>query len=166
MKTPDIRVGFGFDVHVFAENRACILGGVSIPHERGLLGHSDADALSHAIGDALLGAAALGDIGHHFPDTDARYRGVSSLYLLEEIRRLVRESGYSISNVDVTVVAQRPKLAPFVPAMRERIGLALDIPASRVSVKATTSERLGFTGREEGIAAYAVALICAQGDLS
>lgn len=155
----DIRVGFGFDVHAFSDGRACILGGVSIPHDRGLLGHSDADVLAHAIGDALLGAASLGDLGFHFPDTDDRYRGVSSLFLLEEIARLTREAGYQVSNVDATVVAQRPRLAPFVPEMKDRIGAALRLASDRVSIKATTSEGLGFTGREEGIAAYAVVLI-------
>jgi 2-C-methyl-D-erythritol 2,4-cyclodiphosphate synthase len=159
---PDIRVGFGYDVHPFAEGRACVLGGVSIAHERGLLGHSDADVLAHAIGDALLGAAGLGDLGRHFPDTDERYRGVSSLHLLERIVVLLGEAGYGVANVDATVVAQRPRLAPFVPVMRERLGAALGIPAGRVSVKATTSEGLGFAGREEGIAAYAVALIRAE----
>lgn len=155
----DIRVGTGYDVHAFAEGRPLVLGGVTIPHERGLQGHSDADVLSHAIGDAILGAAGLGDIGIHFPDDDARYRGISSLVLLQRIVDALGESGYTISNVDATVVAERPKLTPFVPRMRSRIGKALGLPDDRVSIKATTSERLGFTGREEGIAAHAVVLI-------
>ncbi len=155
----DIRVGTGYDVHAFADDRPCILGGVTIPHERGLLGHSDADVLSHAIGDALLGAAALGDIGLHFPDNDARFRDISSLVLLQRIVDALGESGYTVSNVDATVVAERPKLSPFVPLMRSRIGAALGLANDRVSIKATTSERLGFTGREEGIAAHAVVLI-------
>lgn len=156
---PDVRVGFGYDVHMLTEGRALILGGVTIPFERGLLGHSDADVLAHAIGDALLGAAALGDIGGHFPDTDDRYLDVSSLWLLEQIRQRLVEAGFSISNVDATVVAQRPRLAPYIDTMRDRLGAALALSADRVSVKATTSEGLGFPGREEGLAAYAVALI-------
>ncbi len=155
----DIRVGTGYDVHAFADGRPCVLGGVTIPHERGLQGHSDADVLSHAIGDALLGAAALGDIGKHFPDDDEQFRDISSLLLLQRIVDVLRESGYTVSNVDATVVAERPKLSSFVPLMRSRIGAALGLPDDRVSVKATTSERLGFTGREEGIAAHAVVLI-------
>lgn len=155
----DIRVGSGYDVHAFAEGRLLVLGGVTIPHERGLQGHSDADVLSHAIGDAILGAAGLGDIGVHFPDDDARYRGISSLVLLQRIVDALGESGYTVTNVDATVVAERPKLSPFVPRMRSRIGEALGLPDDRVSIKATTSERLGFTGREEGIAAHAVVLI-------
>ena len=155
----DIRVGSGYDVHAFAAGRLLVLGGVTIPHERGLQGHSDADVLSHAIGDAILGAAGLGDIGVHFPDDDARYRGISSLVLLQRIVDALGESGYTVTNVDATVVAERPKLSPFVPRMRSRIGEALGLPDGRVSIKATTSERLGFTGREEGIAAHAVVLI-------
>ncbi len=155
----DIRAGTGYDVHAFAEGRPLVLGGVTIPHERGLQGHSDADVLSHAIGDAMLGAAGLGDIGIHFPDDDARYRGISSLVLLQRIVDALGESGYTISNVDATVVAERPKLSPYVSQMRSRIGKALGLPDDRVSIKATTSERLGFTGREEGIAAHAVVLI-------
>lgn len=155
----DIRVGTGYDVHAFADGRPCVLGGVTIPHERGLQGHSDADVLAHAIGDALLGAAALGDIGKHFPDDDEQYRDVSSLLLLQRIVDALGESGYTVSNVDATVVAERPKLSSFVPLMRSRISAALGLPDDRVSVKATTSERLGFTGREEGIAAHAVVLI-------
>ncbi len=155
----EMRVGTGYDVHAFAEDRPCVLGGVTIPHERGLQGHSDADVLSHAIGDALLGAAALGDIGVFFPDDDEQYRGISSLVLLQRIVDALGESGYTVSNVDATVVAERPKLSPFVPLMRRRIGESLGLPDDRVSIKATTSERLGFTGREEGIAAHAVVLI-------
>lgn len=155
----EMRVGTGYDVHAFAEDRPCVLGGVTIPHERGLQGHSDADVLSHAIGDALLGAAALGDIGVFFPDDDEQYRGISSLVLLQRIVDALGESGYTVSNVDATVVAERPKLSPFVSLMRSRIGAALGLPDDRVSIKATTSERLGFTGREEGIAAHAVVLI-------
>ena len=155
----DIRAGTGYDVHAFAEGRPLVLGGVTIPHERGLQAHSDAAVLSHAIGDAMLGAAGLGDIGIHFPDSDARYRGISSLVLLQRIVDALGESGYTISNVDATVVAERPKLSPYVSQMRSRIGEALGLPDDRVSIKATTSERLGFTGREEGIAAHAVVLI-------
>ncbi|MDE2728856.1 MAG: 2-C-methyl-D-erythritol 2,4-cyclodiphosphate synthase [Gemmatimonadota bacterium] len=160
----DIRAGTGYDVHAFAEGRPLVLGGVTIPHERGLQGHSDADVLSHAIGDAMLGAAGLGDIGIHFPDSDAHYRGISSLVLLQRIVDALGESGYTISNVDATVVAERPKLSPYVSQMRSRIGEALGLPDDRVSIKATTSERLGFTGREEGIAAHAVVLIRSAGD--
>jgi len=160
----DIRVGTGYDVHAFAEGRPLVLGGVTIPHERGLQGHSDADVLSHAIGDALLGAAALGDIGILFPATDARYLGISSLVLLQRIVDALGESGYTVMNVDATVVAERPKLSPYAQQMRSRIGEALGLPEDRVSIKATTSEKLGFTGREEGIAAHAVVLIRSAGD--
>ncbi|MBI4551389.1 MAG: 2-C-methyl-D-erythritol 2,4-cyclodiphosphate synthase [Candidatus Latescibacteria bacterium] len=156
---PPFRVGFGYDVHALAPGRALILGGVEIPFERGLLGHSDADVLAHAIGDALLGAAALGDLGHHFPDTDEQYRGMSSLTLLSQIVGLLRDAGLAVANVDATVVAQRPRLASHVPAMRASLSAALGLPADRVSVKATTTEGLGFPGREEGLAAYAVALV-------
>ena len=149
------RVGFGYDVHQLVKGRALILGGVDIPFERGLIGHSDADVLAHAIGDALLGAAALGDIGRHFPDTDEKYREVDSLWLLQQIVMRIAEAGYEIGNVDATVVAQRPKLAPHIDAMRQRLSAALGIDRNGVSVKATTSERLGFMGREEGIAAHA-----------
>ncbi|MXY98048.1 MAG: 2-C-methyl-D-erythritol 2,4-cyclodiphosphate synthase [Gemmatimonadetes bacterium] len=159
-----MRVGTGYDVHAFAEGRPLVLGGVTIPHDRGLQGHSDADVLSHAIGDAMLGAAALGDIGIHFPDDDARYLGISSLVLLQRIVDALGESGYTVTNVDATVVAERPKLSPFVRQMRSRIGEALGLPDDRVSIKATTSEKLGFTGREEGIAAHAVVLIRSAGD--
>lgn len=154
-----MRIGFGYDVHAFVEGRPLVLGGVTIPHTHGLLGHSDADVLLHAISDALLGAAALGDIGRHFPDSDPAYQGISSLLLLERAVDLVRNAGYSVANVDSTLVLQKPRLSPFVPRMTLAISRAMGIPESRVSVKATTTEGLGFTGREEGIAAYAVALL-------
>ena len=156
----NIRIGTGYDVHAFADDRPCVIGGVLIPHERGLLGHSDADVLSHAIGDALLGAAALGDIGIHFPETDERYKNISSLILLQRIVDALAESGYTVSNVDATIVAERPKLSPFIPLMKKRIGEALALRDDDVSIKATTSEKLGICGREEGIAAQAVVLIC------
>jgi 2-C-methyl-D-erythritol 2,4-cyclodiphosphate synthase len=154
-----MRVGFGYDVHVFAENRSLILGGVEVPHTHGLLGHSDADVLLHAICDALLGAAALGDIGRHFPDSDPAYKGISSLILLERTVALVRERGFEIKNIDTTLVLQRPRLAPHIPRMVENVANATGLPLSRINVKATTTERLGFTGREEGVAAYAAVLL-------
>jgi 2-C-methyl-D-erythritol 2,4-cyclodiphosphate synthase len=154
-----MRVGFGYDVHAFVEDRPLILGGVEIPHTHGLLGHSDADVLLHAICDALLGAAALGDIGRHFPDSDPAYKGISSLLLLERTTRLAVESGFRIKNVDCTVVLQKPRLAAYIDGMKEKIAAAMQLPGSRVNVKATTTERLGFAGREEGVAAYAVVLI-------
>ncbi len=154
-----MRIGCGYDVHRLIEGRRLILGGVEIPYERGLLGHSDADVLLHAISDALLGAAALGDIGKHFPDSDPAYEGADSLELLRRIAGLLTEKGYEIVNVDATVLLERPKLRPYIDRMRERISAALEIPVSGVSVKASTEEGLGFTGREEGIAAQAVALI-------
>lgn len=154
-----MRIGSGYDVHRLAEGRKLIIGGVEIPCERGLLGHSDADVLCHAITDALFGAAALGDIGQHFPDTDPRYEGADSLRLLLECAGLLREKGYRIGNIDSTLICQAPKLAAYIPAMRENIAAALGIPLSEVSVKATTEERLGFTGRGEGISAQAVALL-------
>ena len=153
------RVGHGYDVHRLAEGRKLILGGVDIPYERGLLGHSDADVLVHAVMDALLGAAALGDIGKLFPDSDARYAGADSLELLAEVMRVLRVEGWSVSNIDATVVAQRPKLAPHIGEMRANIARAAGLEASQVSVKATTEEQLGFTGEGLGIAAHAVALI-------
>lgn len=153
-----MRIGQGYDVHRFAENRKLILGGVEVPYEQGLLGHSDADVLTHAICDALLGAAALGDIGKHFPDNDPAYEGISSILLLEKCASLL-ESAYRIENIDATVIAQQPKLASFIPAMREKLASALSLPTDRVSVKATTEEGLGFTGRKEGIAATAVVLL-------
>lgn len=153
------RIGQGYDVHRLAEGRALILGGVDIPFEKGLLGHSDADVLVHSVMDALLGAAALPDIGQQFPDSDARYAGVDSLLLLKRVGELVSAAGYEIGNIDGTVIAQRPKLAEYIPQMRENIAAALDIEPERVNVKATTEERLGFTGEGLGIAAQAVALL-------
>jgi 2-C-methyl-D-erythritol 2,4-cyclodiphosphate synthase len=154
-----MRVGFGYDVHQLVEERKLVLGGVVIPFERGLLGHSDADVLSHAIADALLGSVALGDIGIHFPDTDDAYSGISSLLLLAEVAGLVRNEGYAIGNIDATVVMERPKLAPHIPVMRRNIAESLGIQVSQVSVKATTSEKMGFVGEEKGVAAYACALV-------
>lgn len=154
-----MRIGQGYDVHRLVEGRALVLGGVKVPYERGLDGHSDADVLVHAVMDALLGAAALGDIGKLFPDSDERYRGADSLLLLAEVARRVRAKGYEIVNIDSTVVAQAPKLAAHIPAMRENIARAAGLAAGSVSVKATTEERLGFTGEGLGIAAQAVALI-------
>lgn len=154
-----IRIGHGYDVHRLVEDRKLILGGVEIPFERGLLGHSDADVLLHAISDALLGAVALGDIGKHFPDTDPRYAGADSMLLLKEVVRLVRNEGYQVGNLDATILCQRPKLAGFIAAMRENIAACCEIPVSDVSVKATTEEKLGFTGSGDGIAVHAVALL-------
>ncbi len=154
-----MRIGHGYDVHKLVEGRKLILGGVCIPFEKGLLGHSDADVLLHAISDALLGAAALGDIGLHFPPTDPKYAGADSLELLKQVYELISEKGYRISNIDSTVIAQKPKLLPFIQTMRENIAKALTLPLDCVSVKATTEEKLGFTGSGEGIAAHAVALI-------
>lgn len=154
-----IRIGHGYDVHRLVENRKLILGGVEIHFERGLLGHSDADVLLHAISDALLGAVALGDIGKHFPDTDPRYAGADSMLLLKEVVRLVRNEGYQVGNLDATILCQRPKLAGFIAAMRENIAACCEIPVSDVSVKATTEEKLGFTGSGDGIAVHAVALL-------
>ena len=154
-----MRIGTGYDVHKLTEGRKLILGGVDIPYEKGLLGHSDADVLIHAIMDALLGAAALGDIGQHFPDTDEAYKGISSVKLLEHVSRLLSENHYIIENIDSTIIAQRPKISPYIPAMRENIAKALGIEISQVSVKATTEEGLGFTGAGEGIAVQAVALL-------
>lgn len=153
------RIGHGYDVHRLTEDRKLILGGVDIPYERGLLGHSDADVLVHAIMDAILGAAALGDIGRLFPDTDERYAGADSLKLLSEVMRVLRAAGYELGNVDSTVIAQRPKLAPHIAAMRANIAAAAGVDASQISVKATTEEKLGFTGDGSGIAAHAVTLI-------
>lgn len=155
----NFRIGHGYDVHALTKDRELILGGVNVPHHLGLLGHSDADVLLHAISDALLGACALGDIGKHFPDTDEQYRGADSLVLLACVRELISQSGYSISNVDATVLAQAPKLAPYIPQMRLNIARALEIELDAVSVKATTEEGLGFTGEEKGIAAHAVCLV-------
>ncbi len=154
-----MRIGTGYDVHKLVEGRKLIIGGVEIPHEKGLLGHSDADVLVHAIMDALLGAAALGDIGKHFPDKDPKYKGADSLMLMREVRRILDENGFKIENVDSTIIAQAPKMSPHIEEMRRKIAEALGIDVSQVSVKATTEERLGFTGRGEGISAQAVALI-------
>lgn len=155
----NIRIGHGFDVHAFAENRRLIIGGIDIPHERGLLGHSDADVLLHALCDALLGAAGLGDIGKHFPDSDPQYKGIDSRKLLRHVADLLRSRGWVAGNVDATLIAQAPKMAPHIPAMRAHIAEDLGVAVEQVNVKATTTERLGFTGRGEGIAAEAVCLI-------
>ncbi len=154
------RIGLGYDVHRLTEGRPLVLGGVTIPYERGLLGHSDADVLLHALMDALLGAAALGDIGRLFPDSDERYRGADSRVLLREVADLLERRGFSVGNVDVTLIAQRPKIAPYVPRMRENIAADLKLPLEAVSVKATTEEGLGFTGSGEGMAAQAAATLC------
>ena len=155
----DIRVGFGYDVHKWSEDRPLVLGGVAIPHEKGLYGHSDADVLLHAVTDALLGALALGDIGTHFPDTDPVYKGADSALLLAKAYGLVSVEGYSLVNIDATVVMERPKLLPYIPSMRERVASILSTDLGRVSIKATTSERMGFVGREEGAAVMATVLI-------
>ena len=155
----NFRIGHGYDVHKLVTGRKLILGGVEIEHTHGLLGHSDADVLTHALMDALLGAAALGDIGHLFPDKDPAYAGADSIKLLETVMERIREAGYCVSNVDCTVLAQAPKLAPYILHMRERLANAMDVDVGQVSVKATTEEGLGFTGAKEGIAAHAVALL-------
>lgn len=154
-----LRIGHGYDVHRLTEGRPLILGGVTVPYERGLLGHSDADVLAHAVMDALLGAAALGDIGGMFPDSDERWRGADSLRLLEQVTARLAENGWAIGNVDTTVLAQAPKLAPHIPEMRRRLAAAMCIDVTQVSVKATTEEHLGFTGAGEGMACHAVALL-------
>ncbi len=159
-----MRIGQGYDVHRLVEGRKLILGGVEIPYEKGLLGHSDADVLLHAVMDALLGAAALGDIGQHFPDSDERYKGISSVELLKEVGKILQENGYLIENIDSTVIAQRPKLLPYRPQMAENIADALGIEPDQVSVKATTEEGLGFTGTGEGISAQAIALLSSVAD--
>lgn len=151
-----LRVGIGYDVHALVVGRPLILAGIDIPHEKGLLGHSDADVLTHTLMDALLGALALGDLGKHFPDTDERYRGISSMKLLEQVMKLLEERGYAIGNIDCIIAAQRPKLAPYIPQMRENLARALKADLENVSVKATTTERLGFEGREEGISSQAI----------
>lgn len=151
-----MRVGIGYDVHKLVEGRKLIVGGVEIPHTLGLLGHSDADVLLHAISDALLGAAALGDIGKHFPDTDERYKGISSVILLEHVAKLIEEEGYIIENVDATIIAQKPKFRPYIDQMEENIAKALKIEKNQVNVKATTEEGLGFTGTEQGISSQAI----------
>ena len=154
-----MRVGMGYDVHKLVEGRDLILGGVKIPHTLGLLGHSDADVLLHAIMDALLGAAALGDIGKHFPDTDPQYKGISSIKLLEHVAKLIEEKGYIVENIDATIIAQKPKMAPHIPQMRANMAKAMGINESQLNIKATTEEKLGFTGREEGIASQAICLL-------
>ena len=154
-----MRIGHGYDVHQFAEDRKCIIGGVEIPYEKGMLGHSDADVLLHAVSDALLGAAALGDIGGMFPDTDDAFLGADSLVLLEQVVHRLKENGYRVGNIDATIIAQAPKMAPHIPAMRENIANACGVELGAVNVKATTEEHLGFTGRKEGVSAHAVALI-------
>ena len=155
----EVRVGTGFDVHRLVEGRKCIVCGVDIPFDRGLLGHSDADVALHALMDAMLGAAALGDIGKHFPDTDPKYKGISSIKLLEYVNQFIAEEGYTLGNCDVTIMAQKPKMLPYIGQMRENIAEALNIPIGAVNVKATTTEKLGFVGREEGIAAEAVCIL-------
>ena len=152
-----MRIGHGYDVHKLVEGRDLILGGVKIDYEKGLLGHSDADVLLHAVSDALLGAAGLGDIGRHFPDTDPKYKGADSLELLREVGRKISEKGFRVGNIDVTMIAQKPKLKDFIPQMQENIAAAVGVAPDRVNVKATTEEKLGFTGACEGIKAYAVA---------
>lgn len=159
MQDNTMRIGNGYDVHAFAEERKLILGGVEIAHEKGLLGHSDADVLLHAIMDALLGALALGDIGKHFPDTDPAYQGSDSMWLLAQVMELISKHNYCIGNIDAVVIAEKPKLAPFIEEMRSNIASKMNCDISQVSVKATTSEKLGFTGRQEGIAAQAVVLL-------
>lgn len=159
-----MRIGQGHDVHRLVEGRRLIIGGVDIPYEKGLLGHSDADVLLHAVMDALLGAAALGDIGQHFPDSDERYKGISSIALLKKVGKILQENGYMIENIDSTVIAQRPKLLPYRPQMAENIAAALGIEKEQVSVKATTEEGLGFTGTGEGISAQAIALLSSVAD--
>lgn len=154
-----LRIGHGYDVHAFADNRKCIIGGVEIPYEKGLLGHSDADVLLHAISDSLLGAAAMGDIGKHFPDTDPEFEGADSLVLLKYVVKLISEKGYSVNNIDATVIAQAPKMAPHIEQMRVNIADALRVDVDCVNIKATTEEKLGFTGRKEGISAHCVCLI-------
>lgn len=160
-----MRIGTGYDVHKLVEGRKLIMGGVEIPYEKGLLGHSDADVLAHAIMDALLGAAALGDIGKHFPDTDEKYKGADSMMLMREVRKILEKHFFLIENVDSTIIAQAPKMSPHIEAMRRNIADALQLDVSQVSVKATTEERLGFTGRGEGISVQAAALITSPMDL-
>lgn len=154
-----MRIGFGYDVHQMVEGRKMIIGGVEIPSDKGLLGHSDADVLVHAIMDSILGALALGDIGKHFPDTDNKYKDISSIYLLSEVYKLMKEQGYSIGNIDGTIVAQKPKMAPFIESMKEVIAHTLNMSIEDINIKATTTEWLGFVGREEGISSYSVVLL-------
>lgn len=160
-----MRIGMGYDVHRLVEGRKCIIGGVEIPYEKGLLGHSDADVLLHAVMDALLGAAALGDIGKHFPDTDEAYRGISSTELLKKVGALLEEHTFLIENIDATIIAQAPKMRPFIDTMRENIAAALGIETGQVNVKATTEEGLGFTGSGEGISAQAICLLTSPMEL-
>lgn len=157
-----LRIGHGYDVHRLVEGRDLILGGVKIPHEKGLLGHSDADVLLHAVMDAILGALGEGDIGRHFPDSDERYRGISSMLLLEQVKEIADRRGASLINTDVTVIAQKPRLAPYIFEMRENIARVFGVPTERVNIKATTEEKLGFTGACEGMAVHAVALLCLE----
>ena len=157
------RVGFGYDAHQLVPGRKLIVGGVSIPHSKGALGHSDADVLLHAIADALLGAAALGDIGTHFPDTDSRFKNMDSKVIVQQVLTLLKENNYSVGNIDATVVLQQPKISTYIPEMRTQIARILEIDESDVSVKATTTEHMGFVGREEGIAAYAVVMVVERG---
>ncbi len=154
-----MRIGMGYDVHKLVPERKLILGGVNIPYKLGLLGHSDADVLLHAIMDSLLGAAALGDIGKHFPDTDDRFKGISSIELLKEVGKLISEKGYKVGNIDATIIAQKPKMAPHIPLMRENIASALNINLEQINVKATTEEGLGFTGEEKGISSQSICLL-------
>jgi len=154
-----MRIGIGYDVHKLVEDRDLILGGVKIPYEKGLLGHSDADVLIHAVMDALLGAGALGDIGKHFPDTDKTFKGISSIELLKEVDVVLKNNGFKVGNIDATIIAQSPKLAPYITDMRKNMARALNLDLDRISIKATTTEKLGFAGRGEGIAAEAAALI-------
>lgn len=161
-----LRIGHGFDVHAFAEGRPCIIGGITIPYERGLAGHSDADVLLHAITDAILGALGLGDIGTHFPDTDAAYKDADSAVLLQRVWEMAEERGYALGNLDGTIIAQAPKMAPYIPQMRERISGLLRSESERINIKATTTEKLGFTGRGEGIAAQAVVCLVKKDMLS
>ncbi|MBE6063389.1 MAG: 2-C-methyl-D-erythritol 2,4-cyclodiphosphate synthase [Clostridium butyricum] len=154
-----MRIGMGYDVHRLVENRKLIIGGVEIPFEKGLLGHSDADVLLHAIMDSLLGACALGDIGKHFPDTDDKFKGISSIHLLEETKKLIMEKGYSINNIDATIIAQKPKMLPHIETMRSNIAKALNINIDQINIKATTEEGLGFTGKMLGISAQSIASV-------
>lgn len=161
-----MRIGMGYDVHRLVGDRALIIGGVEIPYEKGLLGHSDADVLLHAIMDALLGAAAMGDIGKHFPDTDPEYKGISSLVLMEKVGELLRENGFIIENIDATIIAQAPKMRPYIDSMRENIARVLEVDVSYVNVKATTEEGLGFTGAGEGISSQAICMLTSPFDLT
>lgn len=161
-----MRIGMGYDVHRLVEDRALIIGGVEIPYEKGLLGHSDADVLLHAIMDALLGAAAMGDIGKHFPDTDPEYKGISSLVLMEKVGELLRENGFIIENIDATIIAQAPKMRPYIDSMRENIARVLEVDVSCVNIKATTEEGLGFTGAGEGISSQAICMLTSPFDLT